>query len=193
MTAMRAPDREIEVKLPFSSPGDALRLLGKLGARVVQPRTFEDNVVFDLPSASLKATDRLLRLRRVGSRAVLTYKAPVAGLHRHKIREETETEVGDPDAMESILHGLGYRPVYRYQKYRSTLELEGLEISVDETPLGCYVELEGEPKAIDRVAIRLGFAPESYVLSTYRQLQEAAAAERGETPGDLVFDRAGAP
>ena len=45
----------------------------------------------------------------------------------------------------------------------------------------------GEPDAIDRVAARLGIAPQDYIRLTYRDLQERDAAARGlDEPGDMV-------
>jgi adenylate cyclase class 2 len=184
---MAPSGRETEVKLPFASPAEAEARLVSIGARRESGREFEDNVLYDLPGDELRLSGRLLRLRQVGGRAILTFKAPVPGEHRHKVRVEHETSVDRPDAVARMLEGLGYAPRYRYQKYRTAFALGGLEIALDETPIGCFVELEGEPEAIDRIAWRLGFEVSQYVLATYRQLQEQLVAERGVEPGDLVF------
>jgi adenylate cyclase class 2 len=117
----------------------------------------------------------------------LTFKSKAPGEHRHKVYVEHETRVHDGDAMQRILRALGYSPWYRYQKYRSTYRVDGIEIAVDETPIGCFVELEGEPDAIDRVAERLGFSTADYVRATYHELHEADATERGVAVGDMVF------
>jgi len=188
MAEMDRSRREIEIKLHFESPKEALRRLDGLGGRLIQPREFEDNIVYDRQVDPLKSAGKLLRLRRSGQRALLTYKAPVAGEHRHKVRQEEETVVEDPDAVEALLEGLGFRPIYRYQKYRTLFEVGDLHVCLDETPLGCYVELEGPPDQIDRAAREMGMSPDSYVLETYRELQEKQASERGTEAGDLVFD-----
>ncbi|MBZ5638931.1 MAG: class IV adenylate cyclase [Acidobacteriia bacterium] len=184
---MALPGRETEVKLRFASPAEAAARLLSIGARPERERQLEDNVLYDLRGDPLRSAGCLLRLRRSGGRAILTYKAPVPGEHRHKVRVEHETVVGDPDATARILEGLGLAPRYRYQKYRTTFALEGLEIALDETPIGCFVELEGEPDAIDRVAASLGYSESQYILATYRQLQEQRAAVLGIELGDLVF------
>lgn len=185
---MDRPRREIEIKLRFESAGDVRRSLSELGAREVTPRHFEDNVVFDRDHEPLAGMGRLLRLRRCSGTARVTYKAPVPGRHRHKVRQEEETTVADPGALEHILAGLGFHPVYRYQKYRTLFELGELQLCLDETPLGCFLELEGPPAAIDRAARLLGAGEDRYVVETYRDLHEAAAREAGVEPGDLVFD-----
>ena len=109
-----------------------------------------------------------MRLRRFGDRAWLTLKAPVAGTHRHKVREEHETPVTDPGAMDRILEHLGFVPAYRYQKFRTRYELyrDGKEIGrlVPVAPIRGGYELQLEEGASERkdllvalaVAITLG-------------------------------------
>ena len=77
------------------------------------------------------------------------------------------------------------------EKYRTLFEIGDLHVCLDETPLGCFVELEGPADQIDRAATVLGVSQEQYVLETYRELQEKDAMERGVEAGDLVFDAAG--
>lgn len=190
MPSMRRSRREIEVKLRFDSPEDARRRLEVLDLRLERARYFEDNVVFDRDDRSLVADGKMLRLRRRGDVAVLTYKAPVEGQHRHKVREEHETKIDDPDSLERVFEGLGLSPIYRYQKYRTLLVREDLQVCLDETPLGCFVELEGTPDAIDEAARSMGVGEEQYLLLTYRDLQEQEAKARGTVAGDLVFEPA---
>jgi adenylate cyclase class 2 len=187
MRKMRPSRKEIEVKLAFESGHEAREKLLAAGAEIERERTFEDNIVFDTEALELKATQRVLRLRRFGDDSLLTFKAPADGDGRHHVREEHESAVDDFDAVAEILGRLGYRPVYRYQKYRTKLRVGALEAVVDETPIGCYVELEGEPGDIDALAERLGFASERYIRATYRELHERFAAERGEPVGDMLL------
>jgi adenylate cyclase class 2 len=179
--------RETEIKLAFPSPQDALRALVQVGATESHPRVFEDNVLFDLDDRRLTRGGRLLRLRRAGAEAFVTFKGPVEAGHRHKVREEAEVGVADGDEMDRILRAVGFLPCYRYQKYRTSFELPGVGIALDETTLGTFVELEGEPEAIDRVAAALGKGPRDYLRQTYRELQEEDAAARGVTAGDLMY------
>lgn len=183
--------REIEIKLAYDSPDAALAGIESLGARLVRPRHFEDNWVFDREVDPLRPAGVLLRLRRTGQPAVLTLKLPVPGEHRHKVREEYETEVADAAALLEILRGLGFSVRYRYQKHRTVFRAGGLVVCLDETPIGCFVEFEGPPEEIDHVAARLGFGPAQYVRETYRELQERDARERGVEPGDLLVEVVG--
>ena len=184
---MAKSDHEVEVKLRYDEPETARQQLEALGAVEAVARTFEDNILYDRKEDPLHISKRALRLRRVGDRAIVTYKGPVAGEHRHKIRVEHETDVEDADSTEKIFTALGYTPHWRYQKYRTEFTLGELHICLDETPLGCFVELEGEPEAIDAAAEKLGFTPEQYVTSSYRKLLEMEAGRQGRRPWDLVF------
>jgi adenylate cyclase class 2 len=188
MAKMQRSRRETEIKLRFDTVDEARRRVELLGGSVIDARQFEDNIVYDRDQDPLKPAGKLLRLRRTGSTALLTFKAPVEGKHRHKVRQEQETTVDDAEAVEALLEGLGFRPIYRYQKYRTVFEAVGLHVCLDETPIGCFVELEGAPEAIDRAAQRIGVHREDYVVETYRELQERYAAERGVEAGDMVFD-----
>jgi adenylate cyclase class 2 len=184
---MAKSNRENEIKLAFPSPETAVRQLIAAGAREIRARAFEDNVLFDFADRSLTTSGRLLRLRGFDGDSLLTFKAPVAGEHRHKLRVEHETVVADPGAMRSILLGLGFESVYRYQKYRATYRLGDVEAAVDETPLGTFVELEGAPDDVDNAAAALGAAPPDYIRATYREIQEKDAAARGVVPGDMLL------
>jgi adenylate cyclase, class 2 len=187
IVAMAKSKRENEIKLAFPSPAAAVsRLLGA-GATTRHAREFEDNALFDLSDRRLSGSGRLLRLRAFGEVSLLTFKAPVEGEHRHKVKIEHETAVADPEALQRILLGLGFEIVYRYQKYRATYALGAVAASVDETPLGTFVELEGDPDDVDRAAEALGAEPSQYIRETYRELQETDAARRGVTPGDMLM------
>ena len=189
---MKAADREVEIKLRFASAEDARARIERAGASIRTARHFEDNVLYEDAGRTLKPNGKVLRLRRVGPTGVLTFKAKPAKDSRYKVREEIETAVSEPGKLACLLERIGLTPSYRYQKYRTVYATDaGLQICLDETPLGCFVELEGEPAAIDAFAGKLGFGPADYVLSTYRELQEAATG--GEGSRDMVFEDSGGP
>jgi len=183
---MGASRLETEIKLRFPSPEAAADCLRAASASLVSPREREDNVLYDRGS-ELARGGRALRLRRAGGRAILTWKGPVPGSHVHKVRIERETDVEAPEVMDEILRELGLVPSYRYEKYRTTFSLDRVTLCLDETPLGCFVELEGDGDEIDRVARRLGFAPEDYIRASYRELHRNAVAAGDARPGDLLL------
>jgi adenylate cyclase, class 2 len=165
--------REIEIKLRLESVEQGRRLLRQAGFRLVRRRVREDNFVFDRADLSLRAQGLLLRLRRAGNSSTLTLKGPSAR-GRYKSRLEHETAVSDPDAMETILNGLGFRRVFRYEKYRAEYAgpRPGGVAMLDETVIGVFLELEGIPTWIEQAARRLGFEKSSYITISYGELYE---------------------
>lgn len=180
---------ETEIKLAIPDLASARRKLRSAGFRVSRRRVFEANTMFDTPEQKLREAHSMLRLRQAGGVFTITYKgAPEAA--RHKRREEIESEVSDASAMRALLERLGYRAVWRYEKHRTEYRIEGEagKAMLDETPVGNYLELEGTPRWIDRMARRLGFAHQEYILASYSRLYLERTAALGVPPGDMVFD-----
>jgi adenylate cyclase class 2 len=173
---------ETEVKLRVASAAAARALLQGTGAVLVRERHFEDNVLFDDRAGSLRARGTVLRLRTTAQGGVLTFKGPREIEDGVKSREERETAVEEPDEVLAILRNLGYRPVFHYQKYRETWTHRAQEIEVDETPIGTFLEIEGDAEGIRAVAGELGFSPSDYVTESYVGLFFAGGGQ-----GDMVF------
>ncbi len=208
--ASRRSNREIEIKLPFA---DLAALIGRLHClRALNlGRVFEQNTLYDTPEADLRRSGCLLRLRietPAGSSlvppgapsAVITSKAPPPAPrpqgratesrynNRYKERLERELTIAHPNRWPHILNTLGFRPAFRYEKYRTSLRLGQLHVDLDETPVGGFLELEGAPRAIERTARALGYAPRQYLRATYWDLYAADCKRRGRAVGNMVFD-----
>jgi adenylate cyclase, class 2 len=164
------------------------------------------------------ATGRRKRSKGDGISALLTFKGPGTSLRkgskkgskrapkpasgaRYKVREEHELRIADHEEMPRILEALGLRPWFRYEKFRTTYGLPGiahLKVELDETPIGLFLEIEGERGAIDRSAELLGFARSDYIDVSYGALfmeqlglAPKAAPQNEPTPfsglPDMVF------
>ena len=184
---------EVEVKVRVESVAEGLERLARLEALLEQAPLFEDNEIFDTPDRRLASARCLLRLRMTAGRGILTWKEPVATDLRAKVRAEVECEVGSPEALRTIFEKTGFERVYRYQKYRSyhawTDPYSGgaLAISLDDTPIGVYMELEGPKEAIDRATEIMGFSVSDHILDDYRSLHVAWRKDHGSAPTDMVF------
>ena len=109
---------------------------------------------------------------------------------QYKVREEIEFSVSDGSRFVQILDALGLRPVFRYEKFRTTYSFRGIPsvaIELDETPVGNYLELEGSYAAIDRAAARLGYARKDYLTETYGHLYLSECRRKGIKPTDMLF------
>jgi adenylate cyclase class 2 len=165
--------REIEIKFRIAAFEPLRVRLRAVGGRLVDSG-HESNLIFDDPAGRLRASGRLLRLRR-DRRALLTFKEPVAGGDpRLKVRREVEVEVSDFGSAREILEGLGYRVSVGYEKERETWQLHGAEVCLDELTFGRFVEIEGEPAAIERIATELGFDLKHGITRSYLDLQTEA-------------------
>jgi adenylate cyclase class 2 len=189
MKGRKSGDRENEIKLAVTSVAAARRMLRSAGFHVSKPRVLETNLVFDNADHSILHGSALLRVRQTGKRGVLTYKGPSDADGPHKSREEVESEIEDPRAMRAILERLGYQVFFRYDKFRTEFERphESGTATVDETPLGVYMELEGAPRWVDRTAQQLGFSAADYIKASYGRLWAEHCAARGEPMGDMLF------
>jgi adenylate cyclase class 2 len=151
-------------------------------------RVFESNVIFDASTETLRTRGELIRVRQAGMIATLTYKGPSLG-GVHKSREEIETRVTDATALETILERLGYLPAFRYEKYRTEYSRPGARgiVTVDETPIGNYIEIEGVAKWIDAAAHELGFSRSDYITQSYGSLYVEFCLEHSIKPTNMTF------
>jgi len=175
---------ESEIKLRVGGPDAARAAVERLGARRVRPRHFEDNLLLDDAGGRLRGSGRLLRLRRTPAGGLLTFKGPRLDSGDVKTRQEIEVAVPEPDTLQSLLEALGWRPVFRYQKYREAYAWEDVEIVVDETPIGTFLEVEGPVESIHAAAAALGFRPGDYITDSYVGLFFASGGT-----GDMIFDK----
>jgi len=184
---------EIEVKLAVTDRDGAARRLVEVGATIVTARDFEDNWLFDHPDGRLKQQKVMVRLRECGGRAWLTLKEELASdaaaaTGDYKVRQETETACEDGNAIRAVLKALGMVVAYRYQKHRATYRIDDLLITLDEVPIGVYIELEGAPDDIDRCARRLGYSRDDYINVSYRALQRRTMRDGDDEPVEMLFD-----
>lgn len=178
---------EVEVKL--AAPDlDAVRAKLRAQAATVHAARHEEiNDLYDDPERKLSGSGRTVRLRRAARRSILTYKGPARFQGGVKIREEREVEVSDPQEAEGILSGLGLSRRFRYEKLREEWDLEGCVVALDETPIGNFVEVEGDPPAIRKVLVRLDLDFTEVLPYSYSQLYQRRRKEDPSLPPDMVW------
>jgi adenylate cyclase, class 2 len=193
---------EIEVKLRIADLGRILARLKEIGA-VSRGRVWEQNTLFDTPHSDFWRNGRLIRMRLETPaptrgipggrpRAALTAKSPASAKPRssgprYKERAEREVFLAAPSRFRRKLPGLGLRPGFRYEKFRTSFRYRSLHLDLDETPVGVFLEVEGEPQAIDRAAQALGFSARDYLRATYWDLYAADCRRRGIPPKDMLL------
>jgi adenylate cyclase class 2 len=179
---------ETEIKLRAGDLEAVRALIERAGFQVSTPRALERNTLFDTPSLDLRGRDELVRIRDLKGKSKLTFKGR-GKPGRHKVREELESALSNGPAVETIFERLGFKPVFRYEKYRTeySRNSDPGTITVDETPIGNFLELEGPEDWIDATARQLGFGESDYVLASYGALYLEYCQARHIEPADMVF------
>ena len=179
---MAQDNQEQEAKFYIANLPALQEKLLALGAHLKQDRVFESNLRFDLADASLTGKRQVLRLRQ-DERARLTFKGPAEAGAEVSSRPEIEFEVSSFNNAKALLEALGYRVSVMYEKYRTTYELGGCEVTLDEMPYGDFAEIEGPGAAVIRtVANTLGLrwatrSGESYLMLFSRLRQAGLTAQ----------------
>lgn len=195
---MKTPiENEIKLRIGAGGIARARALLRRHGFAVKTPRVFEQNLVLDDSRGSLRERGMLLRVRSAGKSGAgklitCTFKGPETP-GRHKRREEREFRASELEACVGVFAALGFREAFRYEKYRTEFARgsEPGHVTLDETPIGIYMELEGPARWIDRTAKELGFPRTEYITDSYGSLFERWREETGSKRKDMRFEPRG--
>lgn len=184
---MTAGGQETEAKFYVRDLDRIKSRLVELDAHLTAERVLETNIRFDLPGTPLRAEGRVLRLRR-DTQARLTYKSASDSAQGVLSREEIEFVVEDFEKAKRFLEALGYQKLVYYEKYRTTYELDGMLIMLDELPYGNFVEIEGETiESIQSAADKLNLDWGTAIATSYTALFERARNNLNKSIQDLSF------
>lgn len=177
---------EQEVKLAYASVEAARQAVTTAGGRLVVSRRLLDDRFYDTHDSKLRGAGQGLRIREDGARAILTWKGPVQP-GDVKTREEIEADCADAATLAAVLGALGYVARFRAQKYREEYAIGAATVTVDEAPMGVFVEIEATPTVIADVTARLGRTPADYELASYITLWRRWCDAHGAAFGDMLF------
>lgn len=179
--------QEIEAKFYVMRPDELRRRLEALEAKLTEPRILEVNIRFDTPQQEFQQSGRVLRLRQ-DSRVRLTYKDSDKIQSGAMSRREIEFTVSDFDSAKEFLEALGYQVALTYEKYRTTYQMPGVEIMLDEMPYGNFVEIEGDEAQLRPTADKLRLKWEAAIQDSYSGLFAKLRARRHMQVRDLTFE-----
>jgi adenylate cyclase, class 2 len=182
---------EREVKLLFPTAESARAAVLATGALAAHPRRLQDDSLYDTADEVLRQKGCVARIRTERwsdgiSTTTLTVKGPVQP-GQMKVREEHETRVENADALTHAFDVLGLVRWFRYQKFREEFSAPGVVIAIDDTPVGTYVELEGDEDAIYVVTSALGRSPADFIVDSYSRLFMKRRGEFGLTGPHMLF------
>ncbi|HEY8133276.1 MAG TPA: class IV adenylate cyclase [Thermoanaerobaculia bacterium] len=178
--------QEVEVKFPLRNREELIRKLHDIGGQRLYAETFEDNIVLDR-RGELRTKGALLRVRKFGKYSLITYKGPMSMAGGIKSREEVQTGVESFELAIQLLDALGFKPVFRYQKFREVWRVKEAEVVLDRTPIGEFFEIEGPIERIRLIASELGMNMDQAIRQTYADLYRQARRTRSDLPENMVF------
>jgi adenylate cyclase class 2 len=179
----RSEMKELEVKIIEIDREEVESKLRALGATKILDED-EETLFFDFPDNSISKAKNLLRLRRIGDKAVLTFKQFVES-DSAKVRVETEVSVSEFESTRRILQSLGLIPTLHMEKHRTSYSLaSGIEVDIDKytgkySHVPTLLEIEGPDVAtIHAQAKLLGFEPGECKSWTTFELIDYYSSER---------------
>jgi adenylate cyclase class 2 len=178
---------ESELKIPVASLEPVRSRLSACGAEQIEARSRECNTLFDDSSGSLAGAGQVLRLRSFAGRWILTFKGAARYQGRIKQREELEVGIESGETLDTILRRIGLSPMIRYEKDREVWRLSMVEVALDHTPMGDFVELEGSTEQLATVAEQIGLDPAAAVRGSYVSLWTRFRQQR-QLPFDMTFE-----
>jgi adenylate cyclase class 2 len=168
---------EVECKVRADHESVRTRLAELVGSSLGSVE--QSDTYYNAPNRNFAETDEALRVREERAEntveTLLTYKGPLVD-SESKTREEAETAVSDPEAIRSILAGLGYEPAATVHKKRERYTVDGVTVTLDHVEnLGEFVEAEldvedGIDEARGRVTEvleELGIDPDEQIRISY--------------------------
>ncbi len=171
-------ETEVKVRVDARDMPQVRKRCLQLGGRCIGKRTHESNVLFDFSGETLQAAGCALRLRQAGKKARLTFKGRLRSESPFKQRQEIEVGVDDAPATSRVLEALGLKSCFEYSKFRQmyALRVKGKRVlmSIDETPVGVFVELEGPEDVLEQAAGLFGWSRDVFLSQTYIELYRKA-------------------
>lgn len=179
--------QEIEVKFPLRNRDQLIFRLKAAGGEMLYPETFEDNIILDR-RGELRTRGAVLRVRKFGKYTLATFKGPVAFEGGIKKREEVQTGMESFERAIQLFDSLGFKPTFRYQKFREVWRLGELEVVIDRTPIGEYFEIEGPLEMIRTAVEKLELNMDDAIRMSYSDLYRQQRRTRADLPENMVFN-----
>jgi len=146
--------REVEVKILNIDVKKIREKLVSLGAK----KSFEGDIptiIFDSKEGRFQKEGLMLRLRKKGDKAILTFKGKVEK-SEFKVREETEASVDSFEAAARLFSAAGYLKKFEYSKHREQYKLGNATFEIDTYKgIPAYVEIEAPDETQVKNAVEL--------------------------------------
>lgn len=180
--------REVELRLAIVDSAALRARLQAAGARIIGQGLVRTSS-FDFADRRLRAFRQTLRLREDWTGLTLTSKLPLTteadedaghAKARDEINLTLPLEAAGP--ARALLSSIGLRETLRYDKERTSWQLDGARIDVDILADGgaCYAEIEAEAGEIARVRGVLGLESAPVEIRSYFQIVNLARGRESD-------------
>lgn len=150
---------ELEYKFWVKDKKSLIKILNTKTSKK-KPCQYQNNMMFDNPAGLMQITDGRIRVRTLGNSGnkTLTYKKPLPPKNGAKREIEYEVVFKDTKSqIEKILEAMKFEPTTSYERYQTSWEINGVNVTLDEYPYADIIEIEGKKQAIEKIAEELGF------------------------------------
>lgn len=188
MVEMPNQSKELEVKFYITNFQKMENRFKSLGGLMLQPRKHEHNLIFDTPDGKLTQDHQILRLRQ-DIDCYLTFKGPGSSVNGVYSRKEIEIAISDFDKAKELLEALDFKVTMTYEKYRTKYNFDGVHVTIDEMPIGNFIEVEGpDGDKIKTISLKLGLAWETRILDSYDTLFHTLCNRLGVGITNMTFE-----
>jgi predicted adenylyl cyclase CyaB len=166
---------EVEIKIIEIDPKQVTETLVKMGAQKVFDGDIE-TLFIDTKNDEIQKRRDVLRLRREGDKAELTYKEVKFGPGA-KVAQEHTTEVSDCEEMLKILQLAGLSVTKRMDKHRVSYTMADARFDIDVYRgefgfIPSFIEIEASEIAIEKYVKQLGYEKKQCLTWSTEQLIE---------------------
>ncbi|MEO5904747.1 MAG: class IV adenylate cyclase [Gemmatimonadaceae bacterium] len=193
--------REVELKAVVDDLPARRKQVERAGGRLSFAGRLMDRR-YDSANGDLIQRDHVLRLRIYESETKrdghLDFKGETRYEDGYKVRDEISTEIGDPEALATMLANLGLKVIREIDREIFQYSLAGAVVRFEHYPrMDDLVEIEGTPEAIERAISLLGL-PRSgfsvwrladFITAYETRTGERAAVSDREMAGQYSFSR----
>ena len=200
---------EVRFYYPSSEVNNLLDKLSELKELEKKPRTYEKTVQYnhsdsryDFYSKEIDGRFRLRLSKNIEeSKCKLSWKRRLPNTTENLVNKEEEKEVRisyeDVDnfifIIENVMH---FKVVDSYERYRTILTNEDVEISIDEYPFGIALEIENKSSTKNPEEVVMNYASklklnikDSYRLSWDDKYVELCKEQNKEIYNEVTFDK----
>lgn len=189
-------NKEIEIKLEIPKTEIGLvveKMEQKFGLIAETPFLQTTYQFFTNDFSTQKVFPRIRN--EVDGRTTLTLKVKKEDSQNYFKRLEYESGIDDPDAIIGMMEHLGFPYKVIWQKKRTLFKSCRVEsgdvlipvFSLDETPIGFFLEVEGTESGIEDAIKILGTSSYRRIPKSYLALWEEYKKEKGIDKIDMVF------